>query len=464
MSGVSPEAGVYPVHQRLVRIMANRIGILGVSLDVERQGNMGVGALAYGTIRCLSHQFPQAQMFLLDYGRDGHTHHIRVGGHDLSIPLVNLRFSKRIYLANNIAVLICLAVLSRLLPWKTAQVWLLHRNKWLRAIVETDCFVSLNGGDSFSDLYGMGRLLYVGLPQILVLLLGKRLILLPQTIGPFRSWFARLFAKSILSRAERVYSRDRAGVAVAQAVIGPKRETPMVGFAHDLGFLLEPVSPLHLDVRGVQPVPSPGALRVGINVSALLYSGGYTRNNMFGLREDYAGLIRRILESLLSNNRTDVILVPHVFRDKGDVEGDSWLCEQLFEELHARYPGRLGVTRGRYSPGEIKYVIGQCGFFLGSRMHACIAAISQCVPTVALAYSDKFIGVMESIKMEHVVLDLRRMTVQEILARIEDVNRALPEVRLELKRTVPPIQQVLVALLRDLQMPAAGSLAEVKSG
>ena len=79
---------------------------------------------------------------------------------------------------------------------------------------------------------------------------------------------------------------------------------------------------------------------------------------MFGLREDYAGLVHRILELLLSNDRTDVILVPHVFRDKGDVEGDSWLCEQLFEELHACYPGRLGVAQGRYSPGEIKNVIG----------------------------------------------------------------------------------------------------------
>lgn len=176
---------------------------------------------------------------------------------------------------------------------------------------------------------------------------------------------------------------------------------------------------------------------------------------MFGLREDYASLVRSILELLLSNDRTDVILVPHVFRDKGDVEGDSWVCEQLFEELHAHFSGRLGVVQGRYSPGEIKYVIGRCGFFLGSRMHACIAAISQCVPTVALAYSDKFIGVMESIRMKRVVLDLRSMTVQEILTRIEDIKRSIPEVRLELERTVPPIQQILVALLRDVQMPTA---------
>ena len=33
--------------------------------------------------------------------------------------------------------------------------------------------------------------------------------------------------------------------------------------------------------------PEGGAVRVGINVSGLLMSGGYTRDNMFGLQMDY---------------------------------------------------------------------------------------------------------------------------------------------------------------------------------
>ena len=45
----------------------------------------------------------------------------------------------------------------------------------------------------------------------------------------------------------------------------------------------------------------------------------------------------------------------------------------------------------------MKYLIGQCDFFVGSRMHSCIAAVSQCVPAVSIAYSDKFIGVMATL-------------------------------------------------------------------
>jgi len=38
-----------------------------------------------------------------------------------------------------------------------------------------------------------------------------------------------------------------------------------------------------------------------------------------------------------------------------------------------------------YGPSETKFLIGHCDFFVGARMHACIAAVSQYVPAVTLA-------------------------------------------------------------------------------
>jgi len=111
-----------------------------------------------------------------------------------------------------------------------------------------------------------------------------------------------------------------------------------------------------------------------------------------------------------------VILVPHVFGD--DQESDSSGCDSLFNELKEHYGDRLGVVRGSYDQSEIKYVIGQFDFFVGSRMHACIAALSQAVPAVAIAYSDKFIGVMSSIGDPEVVADATKLTADAILERV----------------------------------------------
>jgi polysaccharide pyruvyl transferase WcaK-like protein len=76
------------------------------------------------------------------------------------------------------------------------------------------------------------------------------------------------------------------------------------------------------------------------------------------------------------------------------------------------------VLEGTYEPDQIKWIIGLCSFFLGSRMHSCIAALSQCIPTCGLAYSKKFIGVFNSLGMEDTVIDLRVSSKKEILHKI----------------------------------------------
>ncbi len=68
-----------------------------------------------------------------------------------------------------------------------------------------------------------------------------------------------------------------------------------------------------------------------------------------------------------------------------------------------------------YSPAQLKGIIGQCDFFAGSRLHACIAALSQGIPTVGIAYSDKFAGVFAAVGATDAVVDARAGTAEEML-------------------------------------------------
>ena len=147
-------------------------------------------ALAKGALRVLVKAYPAADIGLLDYGKSQDSRIFEVGGRALTVRQCNLRFSWKLWLPNNIAILIALAVLARLLGRRVGAS-LVRRNRWLNEIASADRAFAVSGGDSFSDIYGLGRLLYVSLPQVLVLLLGRRLVLLPQTIGPFRGRLAR---------------------------------------------------------------------------------------------------------------------------------------------------------------------------------------------------------------------------------------------------------------------------------
>jgi colanic acid/amylovoran biosynthesis protein len=416
--------------------------LLGTNFSAE---NKGLGALASGTLTSVLRAFPKSQICVLDYGKEPLTYAARRGERTVSVPLINLRFSKKLFLKNNIARLLLMAWGLKLLPISLRKK-VFSRNASLDAIDKADIITSIAGGDSFSDIYGMTRLLYVSLPQILALMLGKPLVLLPQTYGPFKSRTARRVARFILKRAKLIYSRDQEGLKVVADLLG--RSDPRARFAYDMGFALEPLPPSPSVQEQLQYLRPRGNL-VGFNVSGLLHMGGYLRNNMFGLKTDYPSLVRAILNFLIEKQGCEVLLVPHVFGNDENSESDVPACKRIMAELGDKYNNRLHYLEGNFDQHEIKYVIGQCGFFLGSRMHACIAALSQCVPAVGLAYSRKFAGVLDSVGGGSRVVDLRESDEQQVLAAIGQALQDKPILRHELEERMPKIKESVLNLFAN---------------
>lgn len=421
------------------------IAVLGATFETP---NMGVGALTAGTLNCIYHCWPEAEVFLFDYGREPREYSIRAAGRAVKVPLVNIRFSKKFYLANNIARLILTAVLARVVPSRTLSRRLVERNPWLKRLNEADVVAAISGGDSFSDIYGMRRLLYVSLPQILALVLGKDLVVLPQTLGPFKSGLARAIARYILGRAKLVYSRDHVGLERVPGELRLGGPTGKFRFCYDVGFVVSPIAPATPDLVGLTAARSADHCRVGLNISGLLAMGGYTRKNMFGLKADYHRLVRELIRFFIEKHRVEVLLVPHVFGT--DAESDTSACEQVFEEFKTEFAGKLGIARGRYDQNEIKHLIGTCDFFVGSRMHACIAALSQNIPAVAIAYSNKFIGVLETVGMGSAVADPRKMSEAEIISLTESAFQQRDTIKRALEQTIPKVRETVLGLFTSL--------------
>ena len=431
----------------VTNIRTMRIGILGASFETP---NLGVSALAAGSVICLLSRFPDAEVFFLDYAKEPTVRSVQVREREIKIPLVNIRFSKRLALSNNIAVLLALALLLRVAPIPALRKWLAERNESLRMICEADLFVSIAGGDSFSDIYGVERFLYVTLPQILVLFLRVPLIQLPQTYGPFRRRWTRLVAQWIVRRSERAYSRDL-GSLVALMGAAETVSSDRLLFGHDVAFGIDPVAPAILDIDGISLTKREGRPLAGLNVSGLLFAGGYKGRNDFGLRCEYRDMVLEAIDLLIRQKGADVLLVPHVFGDELGSESDSVTCAEIFDRLRERYVGRLGWVRGALNQNEIKYVIGYCDFFIGSRMHACIAALSQCVPAVPIAYSDKFLGVMETIGVAGETVDARKLDNHEILTRIDQAFERRESIREMLERVMPGIRESARGLLSTIE-------------
>ena len=135
-----------------------------------------------------------------------------------------------------------------------------------------------------------------------------------------------------------------------------------------------------------------------------------------------------------------------MFVPTGHVESDQDACRAVFDECSSRYPGRVFLLEGQYDQGEIKAVIGRCEFFIGSRMHACIAAASQGIPTVPLAYSGKFTGVFGAIGADHLVVDLRHATAEDALQRTIGAFQSRETVAEQMLGRLHGARQALLAL------------------
>jgi colanic acid/amylovoran biosynthesis protein len=231
-----------------------------------------------------------------------------------------------------------------------------------------------------------------------------------------------------------------------------KKSQALVQFVPDVAFVLDAESPQSEILNHITQHRQNKQVIIGLNVSGLLYNGQYQAEAHFGLNTPYSTLMVRLIETLLEQPNTVLILVPHVFEVKGHFESDPDACEDLYQRMHANYENRLFVVTDTLNHRQVKYVIGQCDFFLGSRMHACIAALSQGIPAVGLAYSGKFHGVFDSVGAADNVIDLRKVDEMALLSAVKSCYQTRETLAQTLQKTVPEVQNKLMHLFQQFKL------------
>ena len=296
-----------------------------------------------------------------------------------------------------------------------------RKNPIVNMVRRADAVLDASGGDSFTDLYGAARFRSVIAPKRIALALGRPLILLPQTYGPFESTREERLAGEVIGRAALAYARDPGSYAYMKRLLGnrfdPGRHRPGV----DLAFGLRPSQPVEPESE-LRRVLSDHTRRplIVLNVSGLLSNQAEMANSRFKLTTDYRALVRHLVCELLDQTDAQILLLPHVHAPQGHYESDLDACTALAGELqaHHRAAARLTILRHPYDASELKWIIGHADWVCGTRMHATIAALSQGIPVCALAYSLKAGGVFETCGAEEAVVDLRSENTQSATEKV----------------------------------------------
>lgn len=269
---------------------------------------------------------------------------------------------------------------------------------------------AINGGDGFSDIYGTQKFLNCIIDCKLALLKRIPLIILPQTLGPFKKESNYKWAKKILRHANYVFVRDDKFVV----------ELQKMGVEYSLSKDLSAY--MHPEIVDFEIKDN----AVGINISGLAYSNKY--RNLAGQFDAYPALIDALIIHFQKKG-CPVYLIPHSYNyGKPDYADDDFeACLIVFDKLEDK-TNVYFVDKNLISP-QIKYVISRMSFFVGMRMHANFAAIYTKTPVFGLAYSYKFAGAFKanglSEKQTYLINNMSLSQVDDVVNQIDYVYNDL---------------------------------------
>ena len=364
-----------------------------------------------------------------------------VSGVDYGFSRIGARGGRRYYAPENLATMAAFSSLGR-------SFGALH--PFIRTLDQCDAVLDVSGGDSFSDIYGSHRFWSIVRPKLIAKRRGIPLVLLPQTYGPFRSDRKRRIAREVVSAARMAWARDRHSFEALKGLLGSNFDESRHREGVDMAFNLRTVDPgekLGPEIR--QWIhEKPNHPLIGLNVSGLIALEHDRARRRFGLRANYLDALIGFIRAVMQEPDLRLLLIPHVMSPLGSPGSDAEACLRVLDELSPGLTSRIRIAPTHLDECEVKWLISKMDWFCGTRMHSTIAALSSGLPTAAIAYSDKTLGVFESCGVENQVIDPRKLETQTVVERLVESFERRAQTRQVLSTTIDGVKARAAEQLR----------------
>ncbi len=354
-------------------------------------------------------------------------------GVDYAFSRIGVRGGRRYYAPENLATITAFSTLGRSLGKLHPVVRVLDR---------CDAVLDVSGGDSFSDIYGSHRFWSVIRPKLIAKHRGIPLVLMPQTYGPFQSKQKRRIAREAVLAASLAWARDPYSFEALKVLLGSDFDESRHREGVDMAFNLRAMDPGEkltdevrqwIDDKDSHPL-------IGANVSGLIALEPDRAARRFGFRADYLDALHGFIREVMRESDLRLLLIPHVMSPPKSPGSDAEACQRVLTKLPPSLASRVRIAPMRLDECEVKWLISQMDWFCGTRMHSTIAALSSGVPTAAIAYSDKTLGVFKSCGVEDQVIDPRELETQSVVDRIIESFETQARIRQLLSTTTGAVK------------------------
>jgi colanic acid/amylovoran biosynthesis protein len=390
--------------------------------------NGGDEALLRATLAVLHDQFPGCSIKVLckdvDICRRYHT------DLDLDSDLEYIRYPQsvtghRVFKARTM-------INDRVGPAWAARISRLLANKAERRIIghyrSADLVVSSAGG-FLHDFYGIEHRL---LGFEMALELGRPVVIVGQSVGPFWKPRSKQRAREVLSRLDRILLREERSLRHLQDA---GVDTSRVLVTTDIAFYWRRMAP-HLFVAKKGPVRT-------IAMSFRPWShDGVSPDDIV---RKAAGLCRHLLQT-----RSDVeIVFLSTCQGIPEYVDDSTMARAVVQTLPEGLQARCRIDGQRYAPERLIQLYARMDAYIGMRLHGALLSMLGGTPAMAIAYEEKTPGIFASLGLETFQVD-HRGTEREWIACADGFIQHIDEIHANLPGVLDQAAEKLDAAKRAL--------------
>ncbi len=376
--------------------MVKKIALIGARLST----NLGGPSLALSTKMALNNHFHDADYTLLVPRRNYEADKALAQRYNVKIvPYYVSKWSPFLALLRR-----CTGVLIGSASVKTT----------IKALEKADVIIDI-WGIYFADTVGRdtfkGRM-EDGFSFIIGKILGKPVVKYTADLGPFNSKWNRVFAKLYLTHfIDLILVRDEASRRCVEN-LGVRKPILTVP---DTAFLLPSVESNQSKYYETSLKESP---LIGISVS-------YQARNRAHDPKSYLEIMARFADYLIKHHGANVVLIPNELSDgaNDDMKTAEEICAIVADEdCKVLYTNNMLAQ-------EIKGVIGRCEVVVAARYHTIVAALSLGIPTLAIGWHHKYLGMLQLFDQEHRLCEIETIRFEDLVGKFEDLWSKRAEIR-----------------------------------
>jgi polysaccharide pyruvyl transferase WcaK-like protein len=368
--------------------------------------HVGNGALIDNSIDVIKECFPDADIKMLT--KDIQTNLIKYP-EDMLLPSYYTNFwdgknrvSAIMWILRNVLEAFILIINQFSFNIKPEKIVLSKRKKLvLKHIEKADVTVSIFG-EVMKDVFRYRMYFWLFLFW-LAQKRGSKMVIFPQSIGPFSIDISKKMMKWALKDAKIIAARDQDSVKVLKELFPGNTN---IVFSPDVAFRQRPLKDISLE----KYFPDNTKEIIGVTISKLI-------KDETGKKGDYFNYIINAIKDIADPKTYKILIMPSNYKTNGQISADYEESLKAKEKLSELFDVAILENRP-YFPDEYQTIQQKLKVLITTRMHVGIMATTTFIPVISINTQYKIRGYMQNIGIEEYCIDLDELSkLPELLSK-----------------------------------------------